>query len=136
MQVQKYQIILVWGTFHVVLTTIYSTGFSSDSLRVAEIAVVSFATLVEKLLIDFLRAKDNQSSDWYEEFWTGASSRYCLSGCHAGHCGSNNNIGVEVDWLDVRKQHPTSATTQCPWEHFLVLSFGLLSNWIWRIVII
>ena len=34
--------------------------------------------------------------------------RYCLA--HAGYGGSNNNMGIEVDWQDVKKLVPPSAT--------------------------
>jgi hypothetical protein len=77
-------------------------------LKVVAIAVLSFASLAQKLPVDFLRAKDNRSGNWYEEFLTGDKGRYCL--CHAGHGGSSNNMGVEVDWRYVKKQCPPSAT--------------------------
>ncbi len=50
--------------------------FYAMLLRMADIAVLTFATLEQKLLVDFLRAKDDRLADWYEEFWTGARSRY------------------------------------------------------------
>ncbi len=61
-------------------------------LRVTDIAVLSFASLAQNLLVDFLRAKNNRSENWYEEFWTGAKGRYCL--CHAGHGSSSNKRGL------------------------------------------
>jgi hypothetical protein len=57
--------------------------------------------------VDFLRARDYRSENQYEELWTGAKGRYCL--CHAGHGGSSNNMGIEVDRRDVKKQCPPSA---------------------------
>jgi hypothetical protein len=82
--------------------------FFAILLRVADIAVLTFALLAQKLLVDFLCAQDDQSADWYEEFWTGARGRYCL--CPAGHSGSNNNTEVKIDWCDMKKQCPPLAS--------------------------
>jgi hypothetical protein len=48
-----------------------------------------------------------EAAHWFEEWWTGARARYCL--CHAMHSGINNNMGVEVDWRDIKKLCPSSA---------------------------
>ena len=51
---------------------------------------------------------DDKSARWYEEHHTGAKGRYCL--CHSTHGGTNNNMGVEVDWRDMSKLCPSSST--------------------------
>ena len=83
--------------------------FYSVLLRVVKIGVESFAPVVQQKLVDKLFHVDpsGKSGAWYRDFWTGARGRYCA--CHAGYCGSNNNMGVEVDWRDVKKICPSRA---------------------------
>ena len=52
--------------------------------------------------------KQQRAANWLETWWTGDRGRYCLA--HAGYGGSNNNMGLEVDWRDVKKLVPPSAT--------------------------
>ncbi len=56
----------------------------------------------------YLRTVSDEAANWFEGWWTGARGRYCL--CHAMHCGTNNNMGVEVDWCDIKKLCPPPAT--------------------------
>ena len=83
--------------------------FYSIALRVVDIARTPFAEYVQLLLVQYLAAKvSGQTSAWFEQFWTGAKGRYCL--CHATHGGTNNNMGIEVDWRDIKKICPSSAS--------------------------
>jgi hypothetical protein len=83
--------------------------FYSIALRVVDIARTPFAEYVQQLLVQYLAAKvSGQTSAWYDQFWTGAKGRYCL--CHATHGGTNNNMGIEVDWRDIKKICPPSAS--------------------------
>ncbi len=50
----------------------------------------------------------DKAADWYEEYWTGPRGKYCL--CNAGYAGSNNNMGIEVDLHDIKKQVLPSAS--------------------------
>ncbi len=80
------------------------------SIEVADIGVDTFATACQGLLVEFLKAHDvivgGQSGRWYEKWWTGARRRYCL--LQAQHGGSNNNMGMEVDWRDMKRITPES----------------------------
>ena len=76
-------------------------------LRVVKIGVLSFAPVVQEQLVKRLAELDPKASAWYRDFWTGVRGRYCS--CHAGYCGSNNNVGVEVEWRDVKKICPPRA---------------------------
>jgi hypothetical protein len=76
-------------------------------LRIVDIAREDFATRMQDLLVDHLTGISESTGKWFKENWTGRRGRYCL--CHATHGGSNNNMGVEVDWRDVKKNcAPTS----------------------------
>ena len=77
-------------------------------LRIVKIAVASFAVSAQNLLIAYLEVIDPPAAVWYRDNWCGERGRYCL--CHAGYGGSNNNMGVEVDWRDIKKLCPSSAT--------------------------
>jgi hypothetical protein len=60
-----------------------------------EIGVEQFATRVQLLLVQYLRAcYGNDTANWCERFWTGDRGRYCL--VHSRYAGCNNNMGVEV----------------------------------------
>ena len=72
------------------------------------IAVEDFAAYAQWLVVRYLRSVSDEAANWYEEWWTGARGRYCL--CHAMHGGTNNNMGIEVDWRDIKKLCPPSAT--------------------------
>ena len=78
-------------------------------LRVVNIAHEDFATSIQAKLVQHLRVvSDDKLARWYEEHHTGAKGRYCL--CHSTHGGTNNNMGVEVDWRDMAKLCPASST--------------------------
>ncbi len=49
-----------------------------------------------------------RAADWFQEWWTGARGRYTLA--HAEYGGNNNNMEVEVDWRDMKRLVPASAT--------------------------
>ena len=85
-------------------------GFYKQAIRVTNISILSFAEHVQSLLVDYIRNVLQQSgaADRFRTWWTGDRGRYCLA--HAGYGGSNNNMGVEVDWRDVKKLVPPSAT--------------------------
>lgn len=72
-----------------------------------KIAVLSLSAVAQSKLIDFIAKRDPQAAEWYRDNWTGDKGRYCA--CHAGYAGSNNNMGVEVDWRDVKKLCPARA---------------------------
>ncbi len=85
-----------------------------------EIAVDQYATRVQSLLVQYLRARyGNDTANWCERFWTGDRSRYCL--VHSRYGGCNNNMGAEVTWRDI-KNHVI------PWEHWAFV--GTLCRWI------
>ncbi len=67
-----------------------------------EISVDRFAMLVQRLLVEYLRAC------WCERFWTGDHGRYCL--VHSWYAGCNNNMGMEVTWLDIKKSYDSLGT--------------------------
>ena len=73
-------------------------------IRVVNIVFEKFATSVQALLVKHLRKFGDKPAEWYEEWWTGARGRYCL--CHCMHGGTNNNMGVEADWRDIKKLCP------------------------------
>jgi hypothetical protein len=52
----------------------------------------------------------SDKADWYrdKEYWTGPRGKYCL--CDAGYAGSNNSMGTEVDWRNIKKQVPPFAS--------------------------
>jgi hypothetical protein len=84
--------------------------FYSLALQVIAINVLSFAEHAQALLVNYIRYELNQprAADWFQEWWTGARGRYTLA--HAEYGGSNNNMGVEVDWRDMKRLVPASAT--------------------------
>jgi hypothetical protein len=83
-------------------------AFYEIMLRVVNIASKEFAACVQELVVRYLHTVSEEAANWFEEWWTGARGRYCL--CHAMHCGTNNIMGVEVDWRDIKKLYPPSAT--------------------------
>ncbi len=71
--------------------------------------VPTFKDYAVKSLLSYLSEHiSDKAADWYEEYWTCPSGKYCL--CDAGYAGSNNNMGMEVDWRDIKKQVPPSAS--------------------------
>ena len=86
-------------------------------LRIVKIAVLTFATYAQDLLIAYLAKVDPAAAEWFSENWSGARGRYCL--CHAGYGGSNSNMGVEVDWRDMKKLCPPSSTLSTFLAHML-----------------
>ena len=83
-------------------------AFYEIILRVVNIAFEDFADYAQFLVVRYLRSVSDEAANWFEEWWTGARGRYCL--CHAMHGGTNNNMGIEVDWRDIKKLCPPSAT--------------------------
>ena len=76
-------------------------------LRIVDIAFVEFAVRMQQLLVDHLTAICESTVPWFRDNWTGSRGRYFL--CHYTHGGTNNNMGVEVDWRDVKKICPPSS---------------------------
>ena len=69
---------------------------------IGDIGVMSFAVRAIGLLEDYLREKHGDPcADWFRDYWTGKRGRYCIA--HMRYAGSNNNIGVEVKWRDIKK---------------------------------
>ena len=64
---------------------------------------LSFAKNAKALLVDCIRNVLQQpgATDWFQTWWSGDRGRHCLA--HADYGGSNNNMGVEVDWREVKK---------------------------------
>jgi hypothetical protein len=64
-----------------------------------EIGVDQFATRVQRLLVEYLRAcYGDDTANWCERFKMGDRGRYCL--VHSRYAGCNNKMGVEVTWHD------------------------------------
>ncbi len=85
-------------------------NFFKKVLKVKDVVVLTFADLVQRLLVDYIRdvLLQPEAAEWFSTWWTGARGRYCLA--HAGYGGSHNNMGVEVDVRDVNWLVPSSAT--------------------------
>ncbi len=84
--------------------------FYTRILQVIDIGVQSFAEKCEELLVDNIREerKDPEAASCYMTYWIGTQRHHTL--VHAGYCGSNNNMGVEVDWYEVKRIAPSSCT--------------------------
>jgi hypothetical protein len=83
--------------------------FYSIVEQLVDVGVPTFKDYAVKSLVSYLREHiSDKAADWYEEYWTGPRGKYCL--CDAGYAGSNNNMGMEVDWRDIKKQVPPSAS--------------------------
>jgi hypothetical protein len=84
--------------------------FYEQLVRVKDIAALPFADTAQKLLVTYIREDLGQprAANWYEGHWTGTYGRYSLA--HAGYAGSNNNMGTEVDWRDMKAECPPSST--------------------------
>ena len=72
--------------------------------------LLPFAVHAQALLVTYIRdvLEQPRAAEWFETWWTGDRGRYCLA--HAQYGGSNSNMGVEVDWRDVKKLLPPSST--------------------------
>ncbi len=81
--------------------------FYKETFKVKNIAILSFAKHAQTLLVDYIRnvLKQPGAANW---FLTCNRGLYCLA--HAGYGDSNNNVGVEVDWRDVKDLLPPSST--------------------------
>ena len=79
-------------------------------MRVKDIAVLSFAETAQRLLVIYIREALGQprAAAWFEGTWTGDHRHWTLA--HAGYAGSNNNMGQEVDWRDMKKEVAPSVT--------------------------
>jgi hypothetical protein len=63
---------------------------------------------VIKEFVDYLSTYvDDASAEWFEGYWPSPRHKYYLY--PAGYAGSNNNIGIEVDWRDIKLQCPASS---------------------------
>ncbi len=83
--------------------------FYSIVEQLVNVGVPTFKDYAVKSLLSYLREHiSDKAADWYEEYWTGPSEKYCL--CDTGYAGSNNNMGMDVDWRDIKKQVPPSAS--------------------------
>jgi hypothetical protein len=83
--------------------------FYEKVLKVKDVAIFTFADFVQLLLVDYIRdVLQPEAADWFSTWWTGACGQYRLA--HAGYGGSSNNMGVEVDWRDVKGLVPSSVT--------------------------
>jgi hypothetical protein len=77
--------------------------------EVVDIWIASFKGYVIKVFVEYLHTHvDYASADWFEKSWTGPRCRYCL--CDAGYAGSNNNMGIKVDWRDIKVQCPATSS--------------------------
>ena len=73
-------------------------------MRVKDILVLPFADTAQQLLVTWVREELEQprAANWVEGTWTGEYGRWTLA--HAGYVGSNNNMGQEVDWRDLKQE--------------------------------
>ncbi len=84
--------------------------FYEQLIRVKDITSLPFADNAHQLLVKYIREDLGQqrTANWYEGHWTGTFGRYSL--VHAGYTESNNNMGTEVDWRDMKGECPPSTT--------------------------
>jgi hypothetical protein len=87
--------------------------FYCKALKVVDVNVLSFASHVQALLVLYLcdRLAQQRQEEWFCKLWTGLTGahwRWTLT--HAGYAVSNNNMGVEVNWRDMKTLVPQSAT--------------------------
>jgi hypothetical protein len=82
--------------------------FYEQLVRVKDIATLPFADDAQQPLVRYVREDLGQprASNWYQGHWTGTFCRYSLA--HALYTGSNNNMGTEVDWRDMKGECPPS----------------------------
>ena len=76
--------------------------FYEQLVRVKDIATLPFADIAQQLLVTYVREdlRQPRAANWYQGHWTGNFGRYSLA--HALYTGSNNNMGTEVDWRDMK----------------------------------
>ena len=84
--------------------------FYEQLVRVKNISVFPFAENAQLLLVEYLRDDLDQprAANWFLVTWTGENGHYSYA--HAKYAGSNNNMGIEVDWRDMKGECPSSAT--------------------------
>jgi hypothetical protein len=83
--------------------------FNDVAVYISEVGVDSFATLIQEILVYYLREKHgNKVADWCRYFWTGERGRMCLA--HSRYAGCNNNMGVEVSWRQIKRVCPNLAS--------------------------
>ena len=84
--------------------------FYEQLVRVKNISVFPFAEKAQLLLVEYLRDDLDQprAANWFLVTWTGENGHYSYA--HAKYAGSNNNMGIEVDWRDMKGECPSSAT--------------------------
>ena len=65
---------------------------------------------MQQLLVKYICEDLGQqrTATWYEGHWTSTYGRYSLA--HDGYTGSNNNMGTEVDWRDMKAECRPSST--------------------------
>jgi hypothetical protein len=80
--------------------------FYGKVLQVVNVNVLSFAYHVQALLVVFIIhvLERPRAAEWFREWWTGP--RGCWTLAHASHAESNNNMGMEVDWRDMKQLVP------------------------------
>ena len=78
-------------------------------MRVKDIAILAFAKAAQKLLVTYTSnvLKQSHAANGYERHWIGEHGQYCLA--HVKYVGSNNNMGIEVDWRDMKGECLPSA---------------------------
>ena len=83
--------------------------FFEKVLKVKDVAVLTFADLVQRLLVDYIRdvLLQPEAAEWFSTWWTGARGRYCLATCRLWWW----YMGVEVDWRDAKGLVPSSPAT-------------------------
>ena len=79
-------------------------------MSVKDVVVLPFADDAQQLLVTYTREELEKlcAANWYDGHWTGPHGRYSLA--HARYAGSNNNMGIKVDWRDMKGGCPPSAT--------------------------
>ena len=69
---------------------------------IGEVGVPEFATLVQELLVDYIRTKYGDGpADWCRDYWTGNRGRMCLA--HSRSAVSKTNMGVNVSWRLIKE---------------------------------
>jgi hypothetical protein len=78
-------------------------------VQAKDIAIPS-ADNAQQLLVTYIREDLGQqrAANWYEGHWTGPFGRYRLA--HVKYTGSNNSMGTEVDWRDMKGECLPSST--------------------------
>jgi hypothetical protein len=72
------------------------------AVDIGEVGVESFATLVQRMLVEYLSSKyGDKVAVWCSNFWTGERGSICPSLSRYARC--NNNMGVEASWRFLKK---------------------------------